>query len=436
MLYITGENETLNDLKEKECFKGSLTDYTHKFNELNQILGLKIAGPAYQLPRYTPLFPVSQPSPVTLWQHESAQIIGTYSIKERGILREAQEQGIEIPATMAAEDFLSDYESTLRAIRSKIDHPLIQTPWKFTNDLLTLEGITSIGSETSSFRAKAILNSSLFKGLNELEKNMLTMEALHTQLHAMKGEKSVNALKIKEQLKTQINALAPKIKNQIIPKIEDKLSKHLHSRFSFDELRKMSRTFFDEKLARKGLIKTTYFDLVNRSGLAKMRESIPKFENIGENMGKFSTLLAYAPVVYDTSMAADRKEYTQAVRTAVVGTVKIETNMAVTAIIIGTVGSVFLASNPVGWSLVVGGGVIVYAGLDVGNQAGNLSEKIAGGIFDGTINLINKNPKIGKAFSDFFRTNAPLPGSADIGRYKYEELMRQPNMQGWSGLGR
>ena len=131
MLHITGKNDRLSDLKEKEGFAGTLEEYRQKFTQLNQNLCLKPLNLTEPLPSYTPLFPVSQPLPLDTNNYTIAREIGLYSLSERETLRDMQERNIEIPIVMASKNLLTEYSSHLSAFRNKLSDPIIQTPWKF-----------------------------------------------------------------------------------------------------------------------------------------------------------------------------------------------------------------------------------------------------------------------------------------------------------------
>ncbi|MBA2368463.1 MAG: glycine zipper family protein [Candidatus Protochlamydia sp.] len=414
MLYISGKKDMLIDLKEKEGFEGSLTDYAKKFNYINQNIDLKITNSEQSLPPYTPLFPVLQPITLNLQHFDNAREIGKYTFQERQTLKELQEHEIEILALIATKDLLNEYISQFSLIRKKIDEPIIRTPWKFWNENLTVDLIPDMISESFFYKANAIRFSPLFIGLNQLEHDMLAMDALQMQLHSVRNQKGAKAIKVRQGLEAKIRNLSPQIKKQIFPTIQDKFSKHLNSRYSFEELRKMTFSSYGEKMARKGKMKTTYLHLASRSGLNKMREAIPLFKNIGKVAGKSSICLGWASISYDTLDAAINKDLEKSLRTATAGAVGIWSGAAVSAYIIGAAGTTFLVATPFGWAIVVVGGCVA------GSLAGNMTSEVVEHVFDGSVNFASQHPAIGETFSaigNFF-----YYGFETIGRSLLEDM--------------
>ncbi|MCE2982976.1 MAG: hypothetical protein LW832_05365 [Parachlamydia sp.] len=417
MLYISGKNETLKDLKEKEGFEGSLSEYALKFNELNKKLNFKISNSIQTVPPYTPLFPVLQPTPLNSHRLCVAQEIANYSNIERETLREMQEQQIELPALFATQNLLSEYTTHVSSIRKKLTDPIIQTPWKFWNENvnvhLTRDLIPDMIAEGAFYKANSIQKSFLFKGLNQLEKDMLTMDALQIQLHSIRNQKGAKAFIVKQNLQSQIRTLAPQIKQQILPKIQDELSKHLNANYSAEELKKMSRPSFGEKMARNGKMKTIYLDLSTRTSLNRMREIIPLFKNVGTFAGKSSICISWASLGYDCLDAVLAKDLEQSIRIATSGAVGIWTGTFVTAYIIGIAGTTFLVSTPFGWAIVIIGANVI------GKTLGDQSTLAADSMLCRIINYLDKHPEISetaKQYGNYFYT-----GFEKIGLSLFEE---------------
>jgi hypothetical protein len=207
----------------------------------------------------------------------------------------------------------------------------------------------------------------IHNGLTQLEKDMVTMDALQMQLHSIRNQKNAKTFIIKQKLQMQIGQLASQIKKQIFPKIQDELSSHLNGCYTADQLKKLSRTSYRERMAKKGKMKTTYLDLSSKTGLRGMREAIPLFKNIGTFAGKTATCINWASLGYDCLDAALNDDLERSIRIAMSGTAGIWAGTYVTAYIIGKAGTTLLVSTPLGWAVVIVGAY--GAGNFVGNQA-------------------------------------------------------------------
>jgi hypothetical protein len=388
MLYISGKNETLKDLKEKEEFEGSLSEYALKFNELNNKLNFKISNSIQTLPPYTPLFPVLQPAPLNPYQIDIARELGNYSFAERHTLQEMQERQIEIPAILASKKVLSDYSSLLPSLRKKLDDPIINTPWKFWDNNFLVGDLPNLISEGLFYKSHSIQRSFLFNGLSQLERDMLTMDVLQMQYHSIRNQKGAKAFAVKQNLQNQIHRLSNEIKQQILPKIQTELSRHLNASYTSEELKKMSRLSFGEKMARKGKMKTTYLDLSNRSSLDHMRKMIPLFKNIGIFAANSSTCVTWASLGYDTVEAAYNEDLEKTIRTGTSGAIGIWTGALVARYIIGLTGTTFIVSTPFGW-FVVAVGTTAVANI-AGNQVSSTFELV----YDVTVDYAKEHPAL------------------------------------------
>lgn len=401
MLYISGKRETLKSLREQEEFQGPLSDYEQKFTRLNP--HIKITHASEPLPEFTPLYLVSQHPKLVPYRQGTAEEFGRYTLAERQTLRDIQENEIDLPIAMAGQDLLDDYKSVIPSVRKFLYDPIIKTPWQYWNESVTNDSILDVISEGAFYQSNSIQLSPLYRGLDSLERNMVTMDALQTQLHPLRGKVSSKSRSVKQGLKRRINDLSPQIKHQVYPKLENHLSKHLGSRYSPLELQKMTRKSFGEKMMRKGKLKTTHLDLLNRTELGRMRQMIPLFKDIGKKAGKYSVCLGWASVGMDTLDAANNQGLAKALRTATSSSTGLLAGTAVTAYIIGAAGTTFLIATPFGWALVIVGGIAL------GNYVGNSTSEVVDWTFDRGIELATAHPqeasKIAKAAShvtDFF----------------------------------
>lgn len=389
MLYITGQDETLLALKEKEGFEGTLQDYSQKLNVRNPHLGLKLVNATDKLPSYMPLFPVKDTDPDSSCQ-ENASDIAKFDPVERQTLKTLQEKGIELPIVMASESLVQDYSKRVSQFRQLLNEPIVTTPWKFWNDSMTNDTIPDLISEGAFCKAAATKQSTLFMGLESLERDMLKMDALQTQIEPLRGKLSSKARSVKVSLDQQIKLLAPQIKDQVYAKVENKLTKHLRKRYAPDELKKMTRRSYGDKMARHGKLKTTQLDLVNRTDLGSMRRMLPRFNTVGNLTGRFSICLAWASVGYDTLDATMQQDFEKAVRTATAGSAGLWVGATVTTYVIGAAGTTFLVSTPFGWA------VIIVAGVAAGSVAGELTRDVVESAFDG-VKYVAENPFVSQA---------------------------------------
>jgi hypothetical protein len=412
MLYISGKNETLNDLKTSEGFEGSINEYEQKFNQLNHQLDLKTTNLNQSLPSYTPVFPVLQSVLMDPHRISIAQEIAKFTTSERETLRGMQEHDIELPAILATKKIVTEYASHLSSIRKHLEDPLIKSPWKFWNDNFTLDLLPDLISESLFYKAHSIQRSFLFNGLTQLEKDMVTMDALQMQLYSIRNQKNAKAFMIKQNLQKQIAQLASQIKKQVFPKIQDELSSHLNGCYTADQLKKLSRTSYGERMARKGKMKTTYLDLSSKTGLHGMREAIPLFKNIGTFAGKTATCINWASLGYDCLDAALSYDLERSIRIAMSGTAGMYAGYHVTAYLIGFAGTTFLVSTPIGWA------VVIIGALGAGKLVCDNVITFSDCMLSGTVSRLKENSTV-KSIIEFFLSSIEQISESFIDEKQY-----------------
>ena len=131
-----------------------------------------------------------------------------------------QEREIEMPVILAVKDILTDYTSHISPFRKKLNDPIIQTPWKFWNDSITNDSILDMISEGALYKATSIQQCGLFHGLEKLERDMLTMDTLQTQLDPLRRKPSFKARGVRQHLQTRILDLSTQIKEQVHSRVD------------------------------------------------------------------------------------------------------------------------------------------------------------------------------------------------------------------------
>ena len=370
MLYISGENENLEDLKDKEGFEGLMADYVQKFHSLNPHLSLN--KDSQQLPSYMPMYLVSQPR-ASYGYEVVARELGRFSIEERKILRKLQDSHYDIPVLVTMTDFLEDFQSYASDFRKRLDDPLISTPWNAFNRSFTTTSLVDIFSETSLFGSKSIQQSKRFGVMDKLYEDMLARDVLNNRLDMLKGDRSVKARTLMQSLEKQKKEFHKQIKQQLPRRIDDAMSKNLNG-FKPDDVRKMRIDSYSKKMARKGRLATTQLDVLNKSGLNSLRRMISQLKTLSEHAGKFSTYLGIGVVAYDTIEAY--RNHAKVARTLFSGAAGIGTALVMGEAGMATVGAftigaltgevalsgTILFSGPVGWvCAIVGIGAVSYS---------------------------------------------------------------------------
>jgi hypothetical protein len=306
MLYISGENETLKELKDKEGAEGSLSDYLVQFSRLNPHLKLNTSNLSQALPAYKPMYLVSQPS-VFKFQKEKEELelivqLNAFSNDELKMLRQMQENRYDITTCMAVADIMKDLQDYSLDFRKRLDNPLILTPWNALNLSLTNNSIPDIFNEMTDFGAKFIFKSNRFTGLEKLFESMMKRDALNRQLHLLRSSKNTAATALKN-LELQIKELTKEIKQLLPKKLDDAMAKYLNNRFTPDQVRKMRMSSYSLKVAKKGNFSAINLDVLNKSGLGRLRQFIGQLKVYSKFGTKFSGVLNVGVVAYDTAQA-------------------------------------------------------------------------------------------------------------------------------------
>ncbi len=156
-------------------------------------------------------------------------------------------------------------------------------------------------------------------------------------------------------------------------------------------------------MARKGKMKTSYLDLVNRTDLGRMRKMIPLFNNVGTKMGTFSTCVGWASVGYDALDAALQQEFEKSLLIATSGSAGLWVGATVTAYAIGAAGTTLLVATPFGWA------IVVVVGIAAGHYIGAKTTEAVEYMFNGAKNYANQHSFVGKT-GDFFYSVFQLIG--------------------------
>lgn len=390
MLYISGPNDTLKDLMLKEEFVGSLSEYDQKFASLNPEL-CKIFNYKQQLAPYTAMYLVSQPAFDSTTQAEICREINKFTLEERKALRMLQESGQDIPTQIAMTDIMSELQDYAAGFRKWLKNPLIVTPWTEINNSFTDKSLFKFFSEGSRFGSDYLRTSPRFYTLNTLYEDMMTRDVLNRQLHMLMNRKDSEAMSLKKELEKGIKQLTAKIK-QLLPKqISTSRAKYVHRNFNYDEVRKMRSNSYSAKAARHGKLLTTNLDVLNKSGLARLKSLVNGLKVLGNSVNKALPILNYGVVAYDTALAYQNGKTREAARTFITGAAAIYlTTQAVAAVggttalggfVVGAamgdiaLGATVLISSPVvGWVVVVVAGVAA-AGY-IGYKAKGVFEEV------------------------------------------------------------
>src|SRR3990167_10183653 len=179
MLYISGSNEHVSQLKEKEEYKGTLADYLEKFNALNPHLFSKPTVQSGQLPSFMPMCLVSEPPASAFGTEEVLRELSRFSLLERQKLRDMQENNYDFPTLIALTEMMEQLQSYAIDFRNSLDNPLISTPWNTLNRSVTKVALVDIFSESAGIGLNSILRSNRFRTLDNLYENMMKRDALN-----------------------------------------------------------------------------------------------------------------------------------------------------------------------------------------------------------------------------------------------------------------
>ncbi len=356
MLYITGENENLNSLMQKEGYEGFFADYSKALSDRNPHLQLNNASASLTLPAYVPVILVTEPP---LPDRESVvREINNFSLNERKTLREMQGAGYDLLSQIIMQDVMEELQEYSAKFRTYYDDPLITTPWKMFNQSLTNASMPDILAEMSIYGAQKLNGSGRMFFLDTLYENLMKRDDLNRRLHLLKGQSGQKATFLRNNLETQVKDLTREIKRGLNAKINSKLPKYLSS-YGEEEIRKMKMGSYSKKVVRKEQLIATRLDLLNRSGLSSLRKVISRLKVLGEKVAKFSTALGVAAVTYDVGSAYYHGDSVS--RAFLAGTAGIGTSM-----LLASSGSLATLGTATMQSALLIGGLTGEAALSVG----------------------------------------------------------------------
>lgn len=390
MLYISGPNDTLKDMMAKEGFQGTLSEYERQFASQNPEICAKYPDFKKKLPAFTPVFLIHQGPFDPATRPDVVKELLQFTQTERQTLRMMQESQFDIATQVAMTDIMEELQRYAAGFRSWLKTPLVVTPWKDINSALTDKSLFKLFAETSKFSSSHITKSPRFYILDQLYEDMMARDALNRQLFMMRSQKSPD-IGLQRELERQIKTLTGNIKKGLPKKLANARSKYVHRRYTSDEIRRMRANSFSAKGARTGNPITTNLDVLNKSGLGRLRSMVGGLKKLGNGVSKAATMINYGAVAYDTAEAYKSGGSRDAARTFITGASAVYlTSQAVTAmggttalggLVLGslagdaTIGATLLVCSPIlGWVIVVVTGVAV--GGYIGYKAKGLLEEV------------------------------------------------------------
>ena len=327
MLYISGSNEHVSQLKEKEEYKGTLADYLEKFNALNPHLFSKPTVQSGQLPSFMPMCLVSEPPASAFGTEEVLRELSRFSLLERQKLRDMQENNYDFPTLIALTEMMEQLQSYAIDFRNSLDNPLISTPWNTLNRSVTKVALVDIFSESAGIGLNSILRSNRFRTLDNLYENMMKRDALNLELFTLKNQRGSGVIQSRQNLEKQIKELTREIKQLLPKKLDSTMTKYLNNRMTPENVQKMRVDSFSKKMARKGRFATTNLDVLNRTGLSRLRTMIEKLKTVSDHAGAVSMFLGVGAVAFDTVQAYNNNK--DVTRTLLTGAAGVGTGVAI-----------------------------------------------------------------------------------------------------------
>jgi hypothetical protein len=301
MLYITGPSDTLKELKEKEGFVGDLQMYEALFAKANPELVAKFPGYRMRLPPHIPVYLVTAQPSLLARNSEALRTLFEFSPKERQMLRQMQEERYEdISTYIALSDIMEELQTYAKDFRKALKTPLMATPWEDFNNSLTNKHLFKIFGETSRSTSDIINKSVSFRFREQLYENMMTRDALSREWHSLRDQHDKVAKSYKQNLKRKIDELTQVIRQQLPKKIQNAKLKYLHKQFSEAEIRKMRSTIETPRAAGKMKLLTTNLDVLNKTGVGRLRTAMNELKMLGDGVNKGTKWLNWGAVAYDT----------------------------------------------------------------------------------------------------------------------------------------
>ena len=322
MLYITGKEETLEQLRIMEGFGGSLLEYQKKFAELNPNLCSVFPGCVAVLPRFVMINLVNEPIVLLDHSKEVAEIVNNFDESERELIRKMQEDKFDlvslIEANLIVEEFneyivknppslpnnaatpspfqQSLFDWSLGNLDEKdnwLSQPIVSTPFERLNKATTQESFLDWSSRTFNRGVDALEKSPGFQAKNtlfELMKQRLEVNLQHEKfkngtLKPGKGE--VKALvKKAQELTRQIKRLAAEQVALNEAKIIQAKSKEVLG-YTLQELKKVRTNVVSIKEAQQGeaAVARLLLERLNKTGLKLFRNFLKGAKAAGTGLG-------------------------------------------------------------------------------------------------------------------------------------------------------
>lgn len=422
MLYISGRGETLKELRVKEGYTSPLDAYENEFAKQNP--GMCSKYPSYKkvLPPYTPMFLVIDEASDPEHKKEILQELSTFSTDELKVLKELQESNADLGTQIAFDFLMDDYREyvdefqtdlktsplppapsnhwldkpfakpldNLRAVRDWLNAPVILTPWQTANGILKNKILPKTIAETTSFASKSLSSSQYFKTMDPLFEHMLSRDILNRQLQIMKDVKGSTVAISKANLEKQIKFHTAQIKQLLPKRLDSYMQKALSSKFTPSLLRKLRANCYSAKAARGGKLLTTDLDVLNKSGLTRLRSMIKGLKGTGQLLKTGVKVLNYGAVALDTYDAYENGG--NIAKTFITGTLSVAATTGVVNMMGGTaaVGALVVNSIPgaaafgvtvLSCTPVVGWGVLI-VGIVASAAIGYGIKKLSEGVWD------------------------------------------------------
>lgn len=392
MLYISGERETLKELKEKEGYDGPLSVYEQLFAEANPFLVKKYPNYKKCLPPYTPLFLVTVEAFNPATKMETQETIDRFSLKEKKALRELQEERHDdVTTQLTLSAIMESFQDYAKAARQALKTPLILTPWNEFNSSLTDKHLFKMMGETSSRASDLLAKRPSFVLRDELYEMMLAKDDLCRRIYLLKNKYDKEAVAARKSLFKEVERLNQEIRKLLPKKIKDAQSKYVHRLFTDAERAKMRKAVSSTRSAGRMRLSTVNLDVLNKSGLGRLRTVISEMKMLGQGINKGAKMLNWGVVAYDTVDAyMSGKNFA---RTFFAGatSVVVASELAAAAggttalggLVIGSlVGDAAIGTTILVCSPVIGWVVLLVAGVAIGGYVSYKSKSAAEGIWD------------------------------------------------------
>ena len=244
--------------------------------------------------------------------------ISRFSLQEKRTLKQMQDNGCGDVATQAAmADIMEEFQFYASKIkeglksagnmvsnsRDVLKTPLILTPWSHLNAALTKQTLFDVFGESSLQWSKIIENSTRFKSIDLLYEKMYERSVLADQLQQLPKNRTLHVKSTQSRLFARIKELEKDIKTLLPKKIKTKSEKYLQSIFTEREIKNIRRSVVNQRTAGKVKTFTLNLDLLNKTGLNRLRSLITELKFLGEGINKGAMYLNYGVVGYDTVQA-------------------------------------------------------------------------------------------------------------------------------------